>query len=111
MRPDVAPFGALMFPTVLLARHCARPRTPIRNAFRAGFCRFSLEPRAAFLPRSGVLSRHDTKCSGQIPGIIAAVGPPHEAGVIGVDLRGLAPVGAVRGNPCGQLRPRVQFHA
>ena len=58
MRPDVAPLGALVLPTVLLARHCARTRTPIRNI---GFSRFPVSDLSvAFLPRSVVLSRHDT---------------------------------------------------
>jgi hypothetical protein len=66
MRPDVAAFGALMFPTVLLARHCAWTRTPIRNI---GFSRFPVsDPSAAFLPVP-VSSQGTTRMSWSVPGL------------------------------------------
>jgi len=75
MRPDAATFGALMFPTVLLARHCAWPRTAARNASRSRFCR--CQPRTSVSRSCPVplSSQGTTRMSRSLPGIIAAVGP------------------------------------
>ena len=111
MRPDVAAFGALMFPTVLLVRHCVRRgllSAMLIALVSADFQSQTQVPRSCPVP---VSSQGTTRMSRSRPRIIAAVGPPHEAGVIGVDLGGLAPVGAVRGNPSRQLRPRDRLHA
>ena len=111
MRPDVAPLGTLMFPHRLAGSALRLTRTPIRNACRAGYAVSSFGPLYRVLApfQCPLKARHG--CPGHSPGTSAAVGPPTEAGVIGVDLRDLAPVGAVRGNPCGQLHPQRQLHA
>jgi len=57
MRPDVAPLGAL------ISHRLAGPalRLDADSYPQYGFSRFPVsDVSAAFLPRSGVLSRHDT---------------------------------------------------
>jgi len=104
MRPDVAPLGALMFPTALLAPTLRTVAGSHPHRSSLGICRSSLRHWCRVLPRSGVLSRHGTNVQ---------VNPRdyrrRRASPWGwrdrCRSRGLAPVGAVRGNPCGQLRP------
>jgi len=67
MRPDVALIGAFMFPTVSLARHGRGLPSAKLVALVLPFPVSDL--CIALLPRSGVLSRHDTDVQVTPPGL------------------------------------------
>jgi hypothetical protein len=90
MRPDVAPLGALMFPTAPLVPALRLDADPTRVALRAGFDGSSFDLGAAFSPRSGVLSRHDTNVRSR-PGLSPPSGLPLRLAI--GEISGLAPVG------------------